>query len=159
MPMTDEYLEEAAKIYNHYIENTTVTFHTEQISSDEMKTILYQDDPLYITLGIFYNNEFCGYAYMAPYKKRQAYRISSEITIYLDPKATGKGIGSYAVKYIEEHAKENGIHSFLAVICAENNSSIQLFSKCGYEKCAYFKEIGIKFGRLLDVVIMQKMLS
>ncbi len=158
-PMKDDYLQEAATIYNHYIENTTVTFHTEPLTAEEMKPILYQDDDLYITFGIFEGSDFCGYAYMAPYKKRQAYRISSEVTLYLDPRYSGRGIGSMALKLLEDHAKKQGIHSFLAVICAENTASIKLFSKNGYEKCAHFKEVGIKFGRMLDVVVLQKMLS
>lgn len=158
-PICDAHLEKAADIYNYYIKNTTVTFHTESLSPEEMKPILYQDDPLYITLAIYDGDDMCGYAYMAPYKKRQAYRISSEVTIYLDPKYTGKGIGTLVVKHLEEHAKANGIHSLISVICAENIASIQLFSKCGYEKCAHFKEIGMKFDRLLDIVVMQKILK
>lgn len=157
-PMKDENLQNAANIYNYYVENTTVTFHTEPLSAQEMKSILYQDDPIYISFGIFDGDEFCGYAYMAPYKKRQAYRISSEVTLYLDPKLTGKGVGTMVLKLLEDHAREQGIHSFLAVICAENTSSIKLFLKNGYEKCAHFKEVGIKFDRMLDIVVLQKIL-
>lgn len=158
-PMKDDYLEKAAEIYNYYIENTTVTFHTEPLSPEDMKSILYQDDLIYMTLGIFDDDELIGYAYMAPYKKRQAYRISSEVTLYLDQKYTGKGIGTMALQLLEKRAVEQGIHSFLAVVCAENAASIKLFSKNGYEKCAHFKEVGTKFGRMLDIVVLQKMLS
>ncbi len=156
---TDAYLHKAAEIYNYYVSHTTVTFHTERVTPEEMKEILYQEDPSYITLGIFDGGELCGYAYMAPYKKRQAYRISSEVTVYLSPQAAGKGIGAQVLKRFEAHAKSHGIHSFLAVICAENEASLRLFSKCGYEKCAHLKEVGMKFNRLLDIVIMQKILN
>ncbi|MCX7772608.1 MAG: GNAT family N-acetyltransferase [Clostridia bacterium] len=159
VPMVDEYLEKAAEVYNYYIANTTVTFHTEQLTAEEMKPILYQDDPLYVCFAIFDDDAFCGYAYMAPYKKRQAYRISSEVTLYLCQEKTGKGIGTQALKLLEEHARKNGIHSFLAVICAENNQSIGLFNKNGYEKCAHFKEVGMKFDRMLDIVVMQKIID
>lgn len=158
-PMQDEFLQRASEIYNHFVENTTFTFHTEPLSPQEMKAILYPVDPLYISFAIFDGPEFCGYAYMAPYKQRQAYRISSEVTVYLDPKHSGKGIGTMALKHLEAHARENGIHSFLAVICSENTASIKLFTKNGYEECAHFKEIGVKFGRMLDVVVMQKILG
>lgn len=155
-PFEDEYLKKAAEIYNHYIKNTTVTFHTEALTPDEMKTVLYQDDPMYMTLGIFDGHELCGYAYMAPYKKRQAYRISSEVTLYLDPCYTGKGIGSRVLELFERHAGEHGIHTLLAVVCAENTASIKLFTSNGYEKCAHFREVGEKFGRMLDIVVLQK---
>ncbi|NLU52938.1 MAG: N-acetyltransferase [Clostridiaceae bacterium] len=158
-PFTDKYLDEAREIYNYYIKNTTVTFHTEEISVEEMKYILYQDDDIYVTLAILDNDEFCGYAYIGPYKKRQAYRISGEVTLYLKPGYSGKGIGSIVLETLDAHARKNGIHSLIAVICGENTASIKLFAKNGYEQCGYLKEIGIKFGRMLDVVIMQKILK
>jgi phosphinothricin acetyltransferase len=158
-PMKDDYLQKASEVYNYYIENTTVTFHTEPLSAEDMKSILYRKDPLYISYAIFDGDEFCGYAYMAPYKERQAYRISSEVTIYLNPAHSGKGIGSMVLEHLEEHARKNGIHSFLSVICEENTASIKLFAKNGYEKCAHFKEVGVKFGRMLDIVVMQKILN
>ena len=157
--MSDDYLAQAADIYNYYVKNTTVTFHMELQSPEDMKEILYQDDPLYISYAILDGETLCGYAYMAPYKKREAYRISSEVTIYLRPESCKKGIGGKALKLLDQYAKESGIHSFLAIICAENVSSIQLFSKNGYEKCAYFKEVGMKFGRMLDIIAMQKILN
>jgi phosphinothricin acetyltransferase len=156
---TDKYLDKAAEIYNYYVQNTTVTFHTEAVTPEEMRNILYQDDTMYITLAILDGDVLCGYAYMAPYKKRQAYRVSAEVTVYLSPEAVGRGIGVQALERLEAHAKEHDIRTLLAVICAENQASIRLFSKCGYEQCAYMKEVGIKFQRLLDVVIMQKLLK
>lgn len=158
-PITDDYLENAADIYNYYVHNTTVTFHTEELSGEEMKSVLCQDDPLYLSLGIFDGEVLCGYVYMAPYKKRQAYRISSEVTIYLRPDYSGKGIGAASLSLLEEQAKKKGIHSFLAVICAENEASIKLFTKYGYIKCAHLREVGVKFDRMLDVVIFQKILE
>ena len=157
--MRDEFLPEAAEVYNYYVKNTTVTFHTERLDCEDMKSILYQDDPIYISYAVLDSGKLCGYAYMAPYKKRQAYRISSEVTIYLKSEYAGKGIGSRVLELLEKHALKNGIHSFLAVICAENTASIRLFEKNGFIKCAHFKEVGMKFGRMLDVVVMQKILN
>lgn len=133
--MRDEYLQKAADLYNYYIQNTTATFHTELLSQEEMKPILYHDDPLYVTWAILDGNEFCGYAYIAAYKKkRQAYRVSSEVVLYLKPDYAGKGIGSKVLRLLEEHARQKGIHTLLAVICAENEASVGLFTKNGYGK-------------------------
>lgn len=158
-PFTDAYIDQAAEIYNYYIKHTTVTFHTEAVTAEEMRDILYHEEPLYITLGIFDGDELCGYAYLAPYKKRQAYRVSAEVTLYLKPQSVGKGIGPKVLDKLESHAREQGIHALLAVICGENEASLRLFDKCGYEKCGHMKEIGMKFDRLLDVVIMQKIMD
>ena len=84
--------------------------------------------------------------------------ISAEITVYLKPGDTGKGIGTQAVRHIEAIAKTRAIHSLIAVICGENTQSIRLFEQNGYHQCARYREIGQKFGRMLDVCCYQKIL-
>ncbi len=157
--MSDPFLNDAAEIYNHYVRNTTVTFHTEEMTGEEMKDILYQHDTLYVSYAILNDGKFVGYAYMAPYKKRQAYRVSSEVTLYIKPECCAKGIGSHALTLLEANAKKKGIRTLLAVVCSENAASIKLFLKNGYEKSAHLKEVGMKFNRLLDIVILQKIMN
>ena len=64
-----------------------------------------------------------------------------------------------AIRYIEEFAKKQKLHVLVATICGENEASIHLFAKNGYVKCAHYKEVGQKFGQLLDVVAYQKILT
>lgn len=94
----------------------------------------------------------------SPSIKREAYDGTAEVTIYLKTGFTGKGLGSMALKYVENHAKHQHLHVLVATICGENEESIRLFSKNGYDKCAHYKEVGQKFGQLLDVVAYQKIL-
>ena len=71
----------------------------------------------------------------------------------------GKGLGGKALKYLETYAGSIGVHVLVAMICSENEGSIRLFEKHEYEKCAYFKQVGKKFGRHLDAVAYQKILD
>ncbi len=159
-PLEKKHLEEATELYNYFVTNTTVTFHTEVFTPEEMATLLFQEESdIYTTLAVLDNEDFCGYAFLAPYKKRQAYRITAEISIYLKPEYTGKGIGKIVLEKMEQHAINNGIHSLIATICGENVASIKLFERNGYIICGALKEVGIKFGRSLDIVIMQKILD
>ncbi|HEX3006597.1 MAG TPA: GNAT family N-acetyltransferase, partial [Bacteroidales bacterium] len=100
-----------------------------------------------------------GYVILGYYKPRQAYDFTSEVTIYLHPEQTGKGIGNQAMEFIEKIARERKFHALLGVICSENEASIRLFKKFGYWECANFKEVGLKYGRLLDVVVYEKILN
>lgn len=157
--MTEAYLPQVLEIYNYYILNSTATFHSHPLTLAEMRDILFFEDPKYTSYAILDDDELCGYCILCPFKKREAYTISAEITVYLQPDATGKGFGSQAVQYIEAVAKTKAIHSLIAVICSENTPSIRLFERNGYRQCAHYLEIGQKFGRLLGVVSYQKLLS
>jgi len=148
------------EIYNHYVLNSTATFHYEPRTDADMTEMLIQHDPEYLSEAflIRWDGEIAGYGYFAPYKKREAYKCSSEVTLYLKEGFTGRGIGPQTLSMMEERAKDAGMHTLLSVICGENTASIRLFEKAGYDKCAHLKEVGKKFGRLLDVVMYQKML-
>ena len=58
--------------------------------------------------------------------------------------------------FIEKEAKQRGLKNLLGIITGENQASIDLFSKVGYNNCATFKNVGEKFGRILDVVAYKK---
>ncbi|SFW17258.1 phosphinothricin acetyltransferase [Sinomicrobium oceani] len=147
---------EIKKIYDWYIAHSTATFHTEPVTITELKEFIYTGHPLYIAALIYADDEIAGYLYMTPYKKRQAYNRTAEVTLYLKPEMSGKGIGRKAMNYLEERAVVNGLKNLLGIITGDNTASISLFEKCGYTRCACFKNVGEKFGKILDVVAYQK---
>jgi phosphinothricin acetyltransferase len=146
------------EIYDYYILNSTATFHKDLISVEELKSIILIAHPKYKSFLIDYEGETCGYCYISQYKKRQAYDRTAEITIYLKPAYSGKGIGEETLKFLETVAKKSEICVLIGIITGENQASIRLFEKCGYEKCAHFRKVGEKFDRLLDVVAYQKII-
>jgi len=147
------------EIYDWYILNSTATFHTEPIQIEELQTFIYVNDAKYQSFLIEVENQVVGYAYLARYKNRQAYDRSAEVTLYLKHDFTGKGIGSEVVAKMEKIAVHVGIKTILAIVTGENDKSVHLFTKNGYEKCAHFKRVGEKFGRVLDVLGFQKELE
>lgn len=153
-----EDIRELKDIYTYYIENTTSTFHIGDISDEEMSSILFYDDDIYKSFKIELNKEIVGYILLCPYKKREAYRRSAEVTIYLKPGIIGKGLGRKSLEFIEEVAKANGIKALLSIICGENTASIKAFENMEYEKVGHLKGVGEKFGRILDIVIYEKCL-
>lgn len=154
----EEHLQELREIYTYYVLNTTATFHDHVISIDEMKELVIFDNPVYKTFIICMAQTICGYVSLKQHKKRDAYNKTAEISIYIGPEYTGKGIGTKAIEYIEDYAKKVEIHALIATICGQNAKSINLFKHSGYFNCAHFKEVGIKFGQVLDVVAYEKIL-
>lgn len=154
--LQEQHLQEVKKIYDWYVKNSTATFHTKPVQTEELKEFIYTKHPLYTSLLIYADGELAGYCFLTPYKKRQAYNRTAEVTIYLKPELGKKGIGKVALDYLEEKAIENGLKNLLGVITGDNDGSITLFKKCGYTQCACFKNVGEKFGKVLDVVAFQK---
>ncbi len=158
-PVKQAHLPALRDIYNYYVRNSTATFHGEPRTVEDMAEMLLKVDPAFLSEAwvVFSEGELSGYVYFAPYKSREAYRFSSEVTLYLAPHCCGKGIGRVALGMMEKRAEAAGVHTLMAVICGENEASICLFEKCGYEKCAHLREVGRKFDRVLDVVMYQKL--
>lgn len=157
--MKEEYLEKVLMIYNHYILNTTATFHSHPLTPEEMREIVFFANEKYKTFVLSDETEVIGYVLLTQHKKREAYDGTAEVTVYLEPSHTGRGFGGEAIKHIEEYAEKQRLHVLVATICGENAASIRVFEKNGYNKCAHYKEVGQKFGQLLDVVALQKILN
>jgi len=120
---------------------------------------LFFDKPYYRSFLIVTDGAIAGYCAVSPWKKQEAYRHTAEVNIYLDHRRTGNGIGSLAIKRLEEFAVENDINTLIAGLCSENTPSRKLFEKNGYIQCAHFQQVGSKFGRMLDTIYFQKILT
>lgn len=157
--LTETDLELVKEIYDYYIKNSTATYYTEKISIDELKEFIPVHHKKYKSFMIINDNEPCGFCYLSQYKKRQAYDRTAELSLYLKPEYTGKGIGKVVLAYLEKVAKNSGISVLIGIISGDNGNSIKLFEMNGYEKCAHYRQIGEKFNKILDVVSYQKILQ
>ncbi len=157
--MDERYLDTVLQIYTYYVLNTTATFHARPLTREEVREIVFFASERYKTFVICADEEVCGYVLLTQHKKREAYDGTAEVTIYLQPDFIGKGIGSLAIGHIEEYARKQKLHVLVATISGENEKSIRLFANNGYTKCAHYREVGQKFGRLLDVVAYQKIIG
>jgi L-amino acid N-acyltransferase YncA len=101
-----------------------------------------------------------GYAYAGPYRPRSAYRFTVEDSVYLDPKAFGRGIGRRLLSAIIDDAAAAGKRQMLAVIGdSANRASIALHARLGFTATGTFRSVGFKFGRWVDTVLMQRPLG
>jgi L-amino acid N-acyltransferase YncA len=139
--------------------STTATFHTHPISFEELREILPFYHKKYPSFLVKADDKTAGYCYLSQFKKRQAYDRSAEITVYLKPEYCGQGIGFKTVNFLAELALKKDIKVLLGTITGTNENSIRLFAKCGFEKCAHFRQVGQKFDELLDVVVYEKILE
>jgi L-amino acid N-acyltransferase YncA len=158
-PVRAEHLEIIRDIYQYYVDHSTATFHTGHVTTSELREKILIDHPRYKSYVIDVDGVICGYCYLSQYNKRQAYDRTAELSIYIDHNFKSKGIGRKVLEQLEEEAKKVNIVVLLAIITGDNEHSIRSFSSAGYAKCADLKEVGEKFGKLLDVVFYQKILT
>jgi L-amino acid N-acyltransferase YncA len=100
-----------------------------------------------------------GYAYAGPFRERAAYDATVEDSIYVAPDAQGRGVGRALLLALVAACKKAGAKEILAVIGdSQNHPSIALHKMLGFEDAGVLRNVGVKFGRTLDVVILQKSL-
>ncbi|MGI9288912.1 MAG: arsinothricin resistance N-acetyltransferase ArsN1 family B [Pseudomonadales bacterium] len=138
-------------IYNHYIQNTTVTFEEESVTAATMEQRIAEVSVQHPWLVCDLEGELAGYAYASPWKSRCAYRFSVETTVYLSPNHFGEGIGTGLYESLIEDLKLTDMHSLIAGIALPNEASIALHEKLGFEKIGQFNEVGRKFDQWIDV--------
>jgi L-amino acid N-acyltransferase YncA len=142
---------EICKIYNHYIEETIITFEVDPVSLRAMReriTEISKDLP-WVVLDD--NQGITGYAYASRWKSRCAYQYSVESTVYVHPGEIGKGIGTRLYQELLRLLQNAGYHAVIGGIALPNEASVALHEKLGFEKIAHFKDVGFKFGRWIDV--------
>jgi L-amino acid N-acyltransferase YncA len=148
-----------ARIYNHYVAHTIVTFEESPVAVEEMSRriglTLAASCPWFVADE---GGSVQGYAYAAPWKSRVGYRFTMESTVYLDPAATGRGLGALLYEPIFDAIRARGAHAVVGGIALPNDASVRLHERFGMTKVAHFPEVGFKFGSWIDVGYWQRTL-
>lgn len=141
-PVSDIDIPLIKEIYDYYILNSTSTFHCEPISINEIKEFLYINHPKYASYLIKDSGNVIGYCFLSKFKNRKAYDRTAEVSLYIKPESVGKGTGTIAMEYIENVAKERGIHVLIGTLSGDNLASMKLSEKMGFLKVAHLKKCG-----------------
>jgi L-amino acid N-acyltransferase YncA len=144
------------EIYNEAILKTTATFDTEPKTSEEQKIWFADHGPKYPILVAEENGIAVGWASLSKWSDRCAYSDTAEISLYVREDHQGKGIGRKLLEAIVAEGEKAGLHTIIARIAEASQASIHLHKSVGFEHIGTMKEVGRKFGKLLDVHLMQK---
>lgn len=147
---------EIAEINRWYVENSTAIFDFEALTEEEMRRkiegIAKGGYPYYVYVR---EGRIEGYCYAHAWKEKRAYYPTWETTIYLRQECRGRGIGRRLMERVIDDCRRGGCRSLIACITAENEESCRFHEKLGFERVSLFKEVGMKFGRWLDVADYQ----
>lgn len=148
-------------IYDEAVRTGTASFETEPPGFEEMvRRQQALEAAGYPFLIAEENGRILGYAYAGSFRTRAAFQYTVENSIYLDANARGRGIGRTLLKALLEECTARGYRQMVAVIGdSANTGSIALHRSCGFEMIGTLPATGLKFGRWINTVLMQRPLG
>ncbi|MBD27160.1 MAG: GNAT family N-acetyltransferase [Acidimicrobiaceae bacterium] len=147
------------EIYNHEVRNSTATFDLVERTTQQQEEWLDERSGAFSVLVAEMGSKILGFASLSPYKARAAYRTTVEDSIYINEEFRNQGIAGELLSHLLEVAESSGFHAVIARIGGANEASIYLHQRFGFEIVGTEKEIGRKFGKWQDVVVMQTIIN
>lgn len=145
-------------IYNAEVTGSMVTFDLVERSPEDQRAWMAEHSGVYALLVAAIDGEIVGFASLSPYRTRPGYSTTAEDSIYVARSHRGEGVGKALLSALVDQARLHGFHSLVARIVGDHEASIALHRACGFEVIGIEREIGRKFGRWLDVCLMQALL-
>jgi phosphinothricin acetyltransferase len=145
-------------IYNREVTASTVTFDMVPRTLDEQVQWIDEHAGGHPAVVAEADGTVVGFGSLSPYRPRPAYATTVENSVYVDPEHQGRGVGRAILTELVRLAADHGFHSVVARIVGGHEASIALHAACGFTTVGVEREVGRKFGRWLDVVVMQRML-
>ena len=146
-----------AAIYNHAVIESTATFDLEPQSEADRRAWL-ADEGTRLALVAVIGDRVVGWSSLARWSERGAYDQAVEASVYVAPDAQRTGVGRALAAALIDGAHALGLHVLIAQICTENEGGLGLALALDYRPVGTLREVGLKFGRRLDVTICQLLL-
>jgi phosphinothricin acetyltransferase len=147
-------------IYNYYVHRSTCTYQLEPepIEGRQAWFVGHPSDKYPVTVGEI-NGEVVAWGALSKFRDRAAYAPSVEASIYVRHDMHRRGLGKALLLDLIQRANTIGFHTLIGGVSADQTASLRLQESLGFQRVAHFKEVGYKFGRRLDVIFLQLMLS
>ena len=145
-------------IYNREVTGSTVTFDLVPRSLEDQLAWIDEHSGGYPAVVVVDDDLVVGFGSLSPWRPRPAYAPTVEDSVYVHHEHRGRGVGRLVIGELVTLGQSHGFHSIMARIVGGHEASISLHAKFGFEHAGIEREVGRKFGKWLDVVLMQRML-
>ena len=157
-PISSEDCEAIMDIFNYYVENSFAAYPEKKLPYQAIDLFLQMSNGFPSGSIRDQNGRVIGFGMLRTYNPMPAFARTAEVTYFIHPDYTGKGLGKMLLDFLEKGAGEKNITNFMANISSLNPGSIRFHQKNGFVECGRFKNIGMKNGQEFDTVWMQKKL-
>jgi L-amino acid N-acyltransferase YncA len=147
------------QIYNLEVTTSTATFDLVPRSLDDQRAWQAARSGAHAVVVATDGGEVCGFGSLSPWRDRPAYATTVEDSVYVHRDHQGQGVGKAILTELLATGTSHGFHACMARIVGGHESSIALHASCGFEIVGTEREVGRKFGRWLDVVLMERLLA
>lgn len=144
-----------AALWNPWILDTAITFASVEKTAADIGAMI-ETRPCFFVAE---TTSLLGFATYSQFRGGNGYATCMEHTVILSPDARGQGAGRALLQAVEAHARAGGAHQMIAGVSGENPDARAFHAAQGYHEVATLREAGFKFGRFMDLVLMQKFLS
>jgi L-amino acid N-acyltransferase len=146
-------------IYNVEVDTSVVTFDLVPRTLEEQRRWLSDRSGAHaVVVAEDADGSVVGFASLSPWRSRPAYKTSVEDSVYVHRDHQGRGIGALLLRELLDVARSHGFHAVFARIVGGHGASVALHRAQGFDVIGVEREVGRKFGRWLDVTIMEKLL-
>lgn len=144
-------------IYNYEVENGTATFDVNpRTLSDRLEWFYAHNVGNHPLIAAEEDGRVVGYASLSPYRVKEAYAATVELSVYVDKDYRKRGIARKLLIHILDLARQDErIHTVVSVITGGNEASVRLHEEFGFLDCGTIHEVGVKFGEYLDIINYQ----
>ena len=146
-------------IYNVEVTSSTATFDLVPRTLEEQRSWQSARSGVHAVLVAEVDGGVVGFGSLSPWRDRPAYATTVEDSVYIHRSHRGDGLGKALLTRLLDTATAHGFHACMARIVGGHEASIALHEACGFEVVGTEREVGRKFGRWLDVVLMERMLT
>jgi phosphinothricin acetyltransferase len=146
-------------IYNLEVTTSTVTFDLVPRSADEQRAWQAARSGAHAVMVAEVDGVVVGFGSLSPWRDRPAYSTTVEDSIYIHRDHQGIGVGKAMLTELVATATAHGFHACMARIVGGHEASIALHRACGFDVVGTEREVGRKFSKWLDVVLMERMLT
>ncbi len=144
-------------IYNDVVANTTAIYEDRPSTLEERQAWMDERRAQgWPVLVADVDGQVAGFSTFGPWRSRWGYRFTVEHSVHVHPDYRGKGIGRALIEALFPRAVDLGMHVMIAQIDAEATASLRLHSRLGFRTVGTFHEVAFKFGRWLDLVVMER---
>ena len=154
-PVLESDWEPIAAIFNHFVTESFAAYPDTPVDLTFLRD-RHAAHPMFPFVVAEITGWVAGFAYLSPFHPAPTMRQTANLTYFLDPEFTGRGIGAMFLEHLLEAGKTLGITNFMAHVSSLNPGSIRFHLAHGFTKCGSFINVGVKNGRAFDMVWLQK---